>query len=78
MYEHRFAFADAFTRPAKVEGGPRRRLNMVEERLSRHILVATRACRVGTSGHSTVLAAGVGKSCNPQVVNVYEYNQASR
>jgi hypothetical protein len=51
--EYGFTLADAFTGRAKVEGGPRGRLNMVDERLSRHILVATRACRVGTSGHST-------------------------
>jgi hypothetical protein len=28
MYEHRFALADAFKCPAKVEGGPRGRLDI--------------------------------------------------
>jgi hypothetical protein len=53
MYERGLTPADAFTGRAKVEGGPSGRLNMVDERLRRHILVATRAYRVGTSGHST-------------------------
>lgn len=59
MDEDRLALADAFTGRTQVEVGPRGSLNMVEERLRRHILVATRAQRVGTSGHST--AAGVGR-----------------
>ena len=29
-------------------------MNVIEERLGRHILVATRAYRVGTSGHIVV------------------------
>jgi hypothetical protein len=57
MDEYRLALADAFAGRTKVEVGPRGGLNMVEERLERHILVATRAQRVGTNGHST--AAGV-------------------
>ena len=69
--EDRLALADAFTGRAQVEVGPRGSLNMIEERLGRHILVATRAYSVGTSGHST--AAGVGEvGTDPKLVNVYE------
>ena len=58
MYEDCFTLADAFTDPTKIEGGPRGRLNMADEILSRHILVSTRATGVGADGHSTKVGVG--------------------
>jgi hypothetical protein len=55
MYEHGLAFADTFTGRTKVEASPGGGLDMVDERVGRHVLVATRAQRVGTDGHSTGL-----------------------
>ena len=65
-----FALADTFTGCTNIEGGPRSGLDMIEERLGRHILVGTRAGRVRTGGHSS--GAGVGKSLSRHN-NVYKY-----
>lgn len=65
-----FALADTFTGCTNIEGGPRSGLDMIEERLGRHILVGTRAGRVGTGGHSA--GAGAGKSLSRHN-NVYKY-----
>jgi hypothetical protein len=76
--ENGFAPADAFTGRTKVERGPRGRLDVVEERISRYLLVATRARRVGTNGHSTAAGCWENLVLYAQLVNVCEYKQASR
>jgi hypothetical protein len=59
MYEDCFTLADASTNLTKIEGGPRRSLNMEYELLRWDIPMTTRALRVGAKGHST--KAGVDK-----------------
>lgn len=53
MLKDGFALAYTFTFGAEVERGPRRGLDMVEERLSHYVPVGTGTGRVGTGGHST-------------------------
>lgn len=53
MMKDSFALAYTFTGGTKVERGPRRGLNMIDERLGCYIPVGTRTRRVGTSGHNT-------------------------
>jgi hypothetical protein len=53
MMKDSFALAYTFTGGTKVEGCPRRGLDMVEEGLRCYVPVGTRTGRVGTGGHST-------------------------